>query len=518
MINASFAKIAAGSLILGTALAGGGPIGEHFSFASAQSSSSQAGAALSAAKQARKALAKGQTEKAIAFAERSVALAPNDPATRMLLGEAYLAAGRFVSAGTSYSDVLDLSPANERAALRLALTDIALGHVEKAQLLLQDNKQNLSAADYGLALALSGDHSGAIAALEEAVRAGQSDARTRQNLALSYALDGRWVQARALAAQDLSPHLLDGRMTQWASLARPKASWDQVAGILGVAPVEDAGQPAQLALNGVTRASQMAATTAAQPVVVAAAEMPASTAPTALFEVGGSSPQPVQEEVAARSQLSTIEFASRQEIVQAIPEGQAVRAAQAPRTPRAVPLVRAQNTPIKTAAVSPKAHPSSIKPGQRAMIIETVSPRNSVASGKSNAKPVAAKPILTASAAAKLPKSVQTIVAPKSGKSMASGQFLVQLGAFASKAAVESAWAAASGKVGNRSAVTSQVTTNGKTFQRLALSGYSSAADAQQACSKVKAAGGQCFVKNAASESTRWASLSPSKVVRIASR
>ncbi len=515
MINASFAKFAASSLVLGTALIGGGPIGEQFSVASAQSSTSQVTAAATAAKNARKALAKGHVEKAVAYAERAVGLAPNDAANRMLLGEAYLAAGRFVSAGTSYTDVLSLSPANNRAALRLALTQIALGKVDEARAIIDDNKQNFAAADYGLALALTGDHQGAISALEDAVRSPGNDARTRQNLALAYALDGRWVQARSLAAQDVSPDLLDSRMTQWAALSRPKASWDQVAGVLGVSPVEDAGQPVQLALNTATNGPRFAAAAAPKPVSVAVA-LPANNQDAApLFEMGAAGAERAAPVAASQSgdeavemaqaQTPIIEFAPRREIVQPIGQTEPQRTARAFATSRQVPLVRAQATPIKTAAVSPKAHPSSIRSVQRQMIVETVKPRSNASPSKESAKAGPAK-------------AVQTVVAAKTAKRVEAGQFVVQLGAYANRAAVESAWAGASGKAGGHSAVTSQVTTNGKTFQRLALSGFGSAADAQAACSKIKSSGGQCFVKSAANDGTRWASLSTSKAVRIASR
>src|SRR3546814_14940356 len=73
--------------------------------------------------------------------------------------------------------------------------------------------------------------------------------RTRQNLALAYALAGQWDKARAVAAQDVSPSEIDRRMENWARLASPEARDIQVASLLGTTRVVgDPGQPSVLAL------------------------------------------------------------------------------------------------------------------------------------------------------------------------------------------------------------------------------------------------------------------------------
>jgi Flp pilus assembly protein TadD/cell division protein FtsN len=561
MLNASFAKFAASSLVLGTALMGSGPVGDYLSSATAKSSSQQAGQANDAAKNARKALAKGKADKAVAYAERAVALSPEDAAHRMLLGEAYIAAGRFASAETSFGDVLDLSPANDRAALRLALMKTALGKAESARALIEANRSTLSPADYGLALALAGDQEGSVAALEAAIRTPYADARTRQNLALAYALAGKWPQARVLASQDLSPAVVDARMTQWAALARPKAAWDQVSAVLGVSPIQDGGQPVALALNSsihtnrdvaVAAVPAWNATASAAPVAVAA--------PAPLFEVGGSSrpsapvtvaraapiaaPAPVdaEEAVAEASLPSTYHFGQKREVVQPVRQQTAV-----------APLVRAPSRPMKVAVVSPaKVKPA---PGKREMIVEIAGARSAkssvpakpvllakaskpeakpaqlahvaskpvakpVQSAKAPAKPVA-KPVQTALVTKAPAKPAQTITSSKTGKTVQAGHFVVQLGAYANKASADSAWAKASARVAGLShhnAVTASVSANGKSYQRLAVSGFNSAADAQTVCAKVKAAGGQCFVKGAANDGSRWAALKPAKAVQLAMR
>ncbi len=526
MKNTNLAKLAAGSLALGTVLIGAGPMLHDMSSAFADTGSRETANAKQAAKNAAKALAKGKAQKAVTFAERAAGLSPSDSSYRMLLGDAYLAAGRFSSAEASFADVLALTPANDRAALKLALTRVALGKPEDARALLTQNKAALPAADYGLAVALTGDLDTAISTLEAIIRSPASDARARQNLALAYALAGRWPQARVLASQDLSPDLVDGRMTQWAALAHPKAASDQVASILGVKPAYDPGQPVALAMNHPNDVVQTAAANVSpqsEAPVVAAAE---PVAPAALFEVGNTAPAPapVRQAPATRG----THFAEIQEVVQPIRQES-----------RQAPLIKSSHSPIKTAAKSSSprvAVAQKATPKGRTMIVE-LAHANKPAAKPAHAALASAKPA-KASVAVKAPvkavqvaaakpqpkpvaKPVQTIVSAKTGKKVEAGQFVVQLGAYGSKSAAASAWASASSKVGGlggHNAVTSQVDAGGKTVQRLALSGFGSAADAQKLCAKIKSSGGQCFVKGAASEGARWASLKPGKPTQLASR
>ncbi len=542
MNNGKFTKLAATGILLGTALIGYGPVARETSSAFAGTGSRQTSGAEKAAKDARKSLSKHNPQKAVTLAERAVGLAPADANYRMLLGEAYLAAGRYSSAEASFADVMDLSPANDRAALRLALTRIALGKPEAAQALLQQNKAALPAADYGLATALAGDLDGGIATLENVIRGPASDARARQNLALAYALAGRWPQARVLASQDLSPELVDARMTQWAVLARPKSAWDQVASVLGVQPINDPGQPIALALNRAHSETQLASAPEAVSAPVIANQNPV---PTALFEVGTAAPAPtVAQSVAVRTDAAPevarfeIEFAPHRAVVQPLP---AVRETTRQAHVPSAPLIRAQKQPMKVAAsgtrtrsadVAPKTRVAAVSPKGRQMIVEVAKPRSVAVAAKSQVKPVAKpaqvaatklapKPVATSTKGKVQAKPVQTVVATKTGKQVQAGQFVVQLGAFGSKAAAESVWAKTSSKVGGfggHAAMTAQVSANGKTFERLAVSGFNSSADAQQACAKVKAAGGQCFVKSAVSDGSRWAALKPAKAVQLASR
>lgn len=242
-------KMTASSLLLAGVLAGCGPAGQRIETAAGAATPRDAAKAGKLSREVSKRLARHESARAIVAAEQMVALVNEDAGYRVQLGDAYLMAGRFNAAETSFSDALALSPGHDRAALKLALVSIALGKPQTAVALLDEHRNALPAADYGLAMALAGELSRSVDTLEAAVRSPGADAKTRQNLALSYALSGRWAEARVVAAQDLSPALLDARMTEWANFARPSGSWDQVASLLGVRPVQDAGQPQRLALR-----------------------------------------------------------------------------------------------------------------------------------------------------------------------------------------------------------------------------------------------------------------------------
>ncbi|OAN67167.1 SPOR domain-containing protein [Sphingomonas sp. TDK1] len=200
------------------------------------------------ARAAQKALAARKAEAAVAHAEQAVANDPRRADYRTLLGQAYLRSGRFTAAAQALRDALALDPDNGTAALNLALASIGTGDWGGARTLLQTHAAQIPATDRGLATALAGDPGSAIEILAAAVRAPDATARTRQNLALALALAGRWGEAKAVAAMDIAPDQLNARLVQWASFARPANAYDQVAALLGVRAVQDAGQPVALAL------------------------------------------------------------------------------------------------------------------------------------------------------------------------------------------------------------------------------------------------------------------------------
>lgn len=219
--------------------------------------------------QAQAAILKGDHANALVLAEKAVELSSRDAGYRMLLGDLYLKKGRFLSAETTFGDVLTLDPNNSRAMLSRVLAQIALGKSLSAVAQLDRLAQTAAPADVGLAYALAGQPARAVQLLETAAREPGANGRIRQNLALAYALAGDWRKARVTAAQDISPADVDARMAQWAAFAQPAQANVQVASLLGVTPADDAGQPTRLALAPV-----------AEPVVMVVAEPAPAVAPT----------------------------------------------------------------------------------------------------------------------------------------------------------------------------------------------------------------------------------------------
>jgi Flp pilus assembly protein TadD len=212
------------------------------------------------ASRAELALAKGKSDKAVANAEAAVLAEPRNVAYRAMLGSAYLDAGRFASAVSSFEDAMTLGDQSPRTALSLALAHIANGNHPKAQAVLDDWRDVIAPADLGLAYALAGEADRGVMVLADTLRGGDNSPKVRQNLAYAYALAGHWREARLMAAQDVPGDQLDDRIGEWANNAQPEAFRQRVAMLLKVpATVRDAGQPAALALANSTSAEQLAA-------------------------------------------------------------------------------------------------------------------------------------------------------------------------------------------------------------------------------------------------------------------
>lgn len=464
MISTRFIKLAVSGLALGMSLTGGHPVSDAPNAAAPETKQLQIAA--EAAAKANAALAAQNYRSAIRHAETAVEYAPRNGAYRMMLGQAYLGAGRFASAETSFADTLALTPDNGRAALNLALTEIAQGKRDQALLTLSDYRGKLSVSDYGLAVGLAGDVETAITTLESAIRGGDTDAKTRQNLALSYAMAGRWSNARVMAMQDLSGNDVNDRIAQWASFVRPGSSFDQVASLLGVTPAQDAGQPTRLALNGFVDT----AVAAAEPVAAPAAEAPEQTA------MAEPAPEPATFETpvsAAPVASSGVIMGERREVVQPLPASYASYANPAP-------TIRAAAGPVKQVIVA--------KP-----------------------KP---KPTITAA-----------LVQPKPAvRGVEAGKFVVQLGAFENASVSRDAWKRMSSRFGltNYDPANAAAKVGGANFVRLSVGGFVSRAEANGVCTRIRNAGGTCFVRGLLGDMpAQWVQRGMPKVakpVRMASR
>ncbi|UZK66417.1 SPOR domain-containing protein [Sphingomonas sp. M1-B02] len=347
MKNRNMLKFGLTALMFG-GLAVSGVATQGFSVSAFAAASPSAKKAASEAKNARKALAKRNAVKAVQHAEAAVANDPLNADYRALLGQAYLLAGRFASATQALSESLTLNPEDGRVALNLTLAKIAQGDWAGARGTLQTHADQIPASDRGLAFALAGDPVTAIDILTPASRDPSATAKTRQNLALSLALAGRWKEASEIAAMDVAPDQLQARVMEWAKFARPANAYDQVASLLNVVPVEDAGQPVALALSQQPGVAVAAVAPATQTESVDA-YMPGSTVaapqPTAAVEAT-SEPLPEPQQVAGTG--AQIVFGPREEIVQLLPASRRaapVRVAAAP--------VRAADKPLRAASSKP---------------------------------------------------------------------------------------------------------------------------------------------------------------------
>ncbi|MCK8456357.1 SPOR domain-containing protein [Sphingomonas faeni] len=307
------------ALLLGGTMVGCAATGGGVASASDRSGALAAKGAATNAGKAQTALARHEGPVAIGYAEGAVALMPQSAEYRMLLGQSYLQGGRFTSASRAFADTIQLSPTNGKAALNLALAQVATGDWQAARQTLAAHAAIIPAPDRGLALSLAGDTAGGIALLTEVARSPDTNAKVRQNLALSFALAGRWQEARVVAAADMAPADVDARLAQWALFAQPATASDQVASLLGVRAVADAGQPVALALN-------------------APASVATGVPEQALAAVEPVAPQtdavPVEVASAPAAGFSKVSFGPRQEVVQALP----------------TIMLRPENGPIKVAS------------------------------------------------------------------------------------------------------------------------------------------------------------------------
>ncbi|WP_158094106.1 tetratricopeptide repeat protein [Erythrobacter tepidarius] len=380
------------------------------------------------------ALQKGQADKAIAHAEAAVLAEPRNPGFRALLGAAYLEAGRFQSAATTFNDALELGNEDARTVLSFALAKIALGEGRAAVQVLDDYAKLIDPADLGLAYALAGQPERGIHVLTNAVRASdEATPKLRQNLAYTYALAGNWRAARVMAAEDVPADQLDTRLAEWAAMSAPEHFQQRVAAMLQVTPRMDAGQPQRLALANFPAQDVMVAEAAAQ------GEMPV------MAEAAPSEPAAAPQPAVASSRQSFAEAFAAPAASPANAEG--VRFVSNPVV---------QQLPTRAERAAPRGGRRLAASSQRRM---TGTPAAPVASDKS------------------------------------ANTHLVQLGAYDSKIEAERGWTVLKGKfpqLRDHDVVITEAVVNGRTFWRVAAAGFG-AMSAKAMCGTVRSAGRGCF-------------------------
>lgn len=442
------------------------------------------------AERAGDALERGRHERAVRFAEEAVAMAPADAEYRVLLGQAYMADGRFASAEASFDAARQLGAAHPRAIIGHTLALIATGRNQQALDLIDANASILPASDFGLALALAGQAERGALVLTDVVRAGDSTPRDRQNLALAYALAGRWLEARLIGGQDVGPARIGERLQQWAAMAQAGDPRQRIAGLIGASISNDPGMPVRLALRSDAPQMAMATIEDPAPLEIFAPAAPASGAELVaeLLDEAPASTEPAVQPVAVAA-VTPVEVPASQPA--AAPQGTVHNGILFVSNPIIQPLRGV------VAMVAPLADPVPVTASQPA-------PRAVRTAGRVSA-PSATAVAAAAPAAAPAP----TRAAAPTGPVRTSG-WAIQLGAFDSVGVAQNGWASHSrrySQLAGHDGVSVSATISGRTVYRLVATGFDSRAEAAATCTAMRRQGSDCFVRQVApNEPVRWAS------------
>ncbi|WP_421852887.1 tetratricopeptide repeat protein [Novosphingobium sp.] len=383
-------------------------------------------------------LGKGSPDKAVALAEQAVLASPRNAAYRTLLGSAYLRAGRFEAARQAFDEAMQLGEDGSKAALSLALADIALGRGNDAVDTLNTYRDSLPASDYGLAMAMAGQTQTGISTLTDALRNGENTPKVRQNLAYAYALDGSWGEAKLMAQQDVPADKLNERLQTWAVMARPEDTRRRVASLLGAPAEANGDQPTALALANFPEPSKLADEAAAK-----AATQQTATGDAAELAKAAATAIPAPQADPATPQPALADASTA-------PAPAKLAALDAP--PPAAPAPALVQAPVVQQEMV--SHP----------VVQPVHEARKAAA----AAPVAAH-----------------------------GSHVVQLGSFSSADGAQRAWrhfAARNRSLAGYHSQITQVAVNGRQFWRVQAVGFSGFASARQMCQSVKAKGGVCLV------------------------
>ncbi len=385
---------------------------------------------------------KGDYAKALGAAEAAVAASPDDAALRVTLAQHYMQLGRFASAEASFAEALAIED-SPRTALNLALAKIGNGRIGDGLQLIEKYRGQLPASDYGLALALAGESERAVLVLGDAVRESDATARTRQNLAFALAMEGRWMEAKVVAGQDMPFANVGNRMGQWATFMQAGSPRQLIAGIMNTPLVnDDPGMPVRLArsTNPAEFGTQMAAA-------------PGQYDPAPLAQYA---PQPVAMAEAAAGPEGQPEV---------MPEAALADTAPVEAAPAPLPIaeaIAAPRTPYKVSVAIPAVKPSTVK---------------------------------TAAIGAPRKVTSQAEADQLVAKARQSSGLAVQLGAFSSMGAAKSAWTRLSAKHRTLRGYTpsyAAVTVKGRNYVRLAANGIADKRVGWALCQRVTGSASVC--------------------------
>lgn len=422
------------------------------------------------AARAQEAMAEGRHDRALRLAEDAVQADPHNAAYRAMLGKAYLDAGRFASAQTSFDDAMTLGDLSPRTALSLALSLTAQAKYTEAAALLNDWEGHIATADLGLAFALAGQPDRGIALMSNAIRSGENTVKMRQNLAYAYAVAGQWRQARLMAAQDVPADQLGTRMEEWAEMSSPTAYQTRIARLLGTPDgVSDQGQPVHLALNNNPSIDQLAQEATAL----------AAAAPTA----------PVNLAVLAPEQVA----ANAMTVPAAGAELPAVGRAES-RSTFAQTFAPMQATPTQSAMVLQDAGSFAAPAPVAAPAGRYANPRVAGAAARAAAPTAAATRTAAAAPAA--------TVARASARA-SDGTHLVQLGSFSTEAGARRAWGIYTSRypeLAGHEMVITEAVVRGRHYYRVSAGGFDRS-NSRSMCNRIDGSNGDGCIS--------WAAASP---------
>lgn len=426
--------------------------------------------------QAQVALERGKTTEAVTHAEAAVLAEPGSAHYRAMLGAAYLDAGRFASAATSFDDAVRLGDDSARTALSLSLALSASGKQADALQLLRQRDGEIAAADLGLAYSLAGEPRRGVHVLTTAIRSGDSSAKARQNLAYSYAMAGQWREARIMASQDIPQDQVGDRMAEWAATIHPEASRARIARLLGVpGNSADGGQPISLALSNTQDAVALAQGAAAYATPAVTGDYPQLTDLNgklpALGTGNGYSPIASATSSPARAVSNTAPIALAPLSVPTTSSDPETLRPPTPPVPAATARFTAEfgiQTPVPAPIIADTQRLMGVAPSAQATARAS---RNAASSQMASTQ-------------------IDSVVSPA-----AAGSHLVQLGSFSSEAGAKRAWGIYQDRyseLADREMVITQAVVRGKRYWRVSAGGYART-DAASLCSRVKSQGRSCF-------------------------
>ncbi|WP_022682710.1 SPOR domain-containing protein [Sphingobium bisphenolivorans] len=191
--------------------------------------------------------------------------------------------------------------------------------------------------------------------------------------------------------------------------------------------------------------------------------------------------------------------------IDAADAGQPVALALAPET---APVQMAQAAPVEEVSSPPATEAS---PAEMAAVEPIAAPApviQALSAPVSEAVRIAApRPAATLRRSA-APVGAHQVAFRPAGKG--NSHWVVQLGAYDNNAIAKEKWyamARSNSMIASLPVVTSQITVNGATYARLALSGFDDRAEAVALCRAIKTRRGQCFVRENAPDAApqRWA-------------